>query len=356
METTLKELTTRLRDGNGLELEAIDTAVSALAAEEVDPMIKGGFLTALHEKGETAEEIAGFAESFLKRARDPGVQIGKLAEEAIDFVGTGGDRSGAFNISTTVSFILASAGVRVLKHGNRGATSLTGSADLLEVVGYPLETDPGFIEDALENLNFAYLFARAYHPAFKAIVPVRMALAEKGIRTVFNLLGPLINPGRPRHQVMGVYAEDLVEPIAGALQDLGIRRGLVVHGRIAGGKALDKFTTAGRSHVRGVGELEDLVATWMPDDFGLEQCRLADLQGGDAEANLALLNDFLEGRANPGLTGTLYLNAGAGFWVMNRTDSLEEGIEMAREQVESGRTKAWLEKARAYFEEASSGG
>lgn len=353
MPSSLATFAQTLKGRTSLSDSEVDLAVAALADESVAAEEKAEFLKALHDKGETPEEIAAFARAFRSRASSPGDRVLDLASEAIDFVGTGGDKSGAFNISTTVSFILATAGVRVVKHGNRGATSKTGSADLLESLGIPLEADPDLLAAALEELNFCFLFARAYHPAFKAIVPVRAALAKEGIRTVFNLLGPLINPAKPSYQVMGVYSEHLVEPISLALTQLGIRRGMVVHGRMDGGRALDKFSTAGKSHVRGVGELEDLVTNYTADDLGLPPARWEDLQGSDAAGNIALLNAFLAGKANPGLTSTLYLNAGAGLWVMKKTKTLRDGIQLARELVEGGAVKNWVERTREFYRDHS---
>lgn len=355
MTQSLSTLAASLKDGKTLSATEVDRAVADLAEERVPFEEKASFLKALHRKGETPEEIAAFARAFRSRASSPGERILSMASEAIDFVGTGGDHSGAYNISTTVSFILATAGVRVIKHGNRGATSKTGSADLLENLGVPLEAEPDLLADSLETLNFCFLFARSFHPAFKAIVPVRMALAEEGVRTVFNLLGPLINPAQPSYQVMGVYSEHLVEPISLALSQLGVCRGLVVHGRLDGGKSLDKFSTAGKNHVRGVGALEDLVTNYSADDFGLAPARLDDLQGGGAEENVEVLNAFLAGKANPGLTGTLYLNAGAGLWVMNKTKSLKDGIQLARELVEDGAVKNWVTQARKFYQDRADG-
>lgn len=319
-----------------------------LAGETESLESKAEFLEALHHRGEAPSEIAAFAASFRARASSPGDELLGLARDAIDYVGTGGDQSGAYNFSSTASFILASAGVRVIKHGNRGATSATGSADFLEALGFPLEQSAGDAARTLRETNFCYLFARAYHPAFKAIVPVRQLLAQKKVRTVFNLLGPLINPARPAFQVMGVYSEHLVEPVAAALEDMGLERGLVVHGCSATGSGLDKFTTAGRTHVRGVGSLRDVVTNWRPEDLGLPLVDAAELRGGDAAQNLKILDSLLAGRAGDGITGSVLLNAGAGFWVMRRADSLAAGVAMAREQLESGAVGAWLDRTLSF--------
>lgn len=331
--------------------EEAEAAAETLADPEVPDAEKRDFLLSLTEKGETPEEIAGFAKVFLRHARSPGEGVLELARDGIDFVGTGGDHSGAYNISTTVSFVLATAGVNVIKHGNRGATSKSGSADLLEALGVPLEADNSQLEAALRETHFCFLFARAFHPVFKHIVPVRVQLAQEGKRTIFNLLGPLLNPAQPRRQVLGVFSEYLVEPMAAALDVLGVERGLVVHGKMLPDGVVDKLSSAGPSHIRGVGELEDLVTHYNPEDLGLSLAPAADLRGGDAAENLELLERFLVGKAPTGLAETLYLNAGAGLYVMRKADSLKEGIALARDLVSTGAVARWIDATRAFYRE-----
>ena len=221
--STLAELTTQLVAGQELTKGEVEVAVMALAGTEVSDEGKGAFLAALAAKGETAEEVAAFAVAFRARAINPGVEA--WAPRAIDIVGTGGDHAGGFNISSLVVLTLASAGVTVMKHGNRGITSKCGSADLLAALGVNLEAPPEKLRRALDELGFVFFFAPAFHPTFKHIVPVRKALAAKGQRTVFNILGPLINPGRPAHVLLGAFAEPWVRKLAGALDALGPRRG-----------------------------------------------------------------------------------------------------------------------------------
>lgn len=346
---SLADLTASIRKGKSLGSDEVEFAVEALTGDAESVENKAAFLKALHDRGETPDEIAAFARAFQARASSPGEGLLELARESIDFVGTGGDQSGAFNFSSTAGFLLASSGVRVIKHGNRGATSATGSADFLEALGIPLEAGPALLERALRERCFCYLFARAFHPAYKAIVPVRQLLADQKMRTLFNLLGPLINPARPAYQVMGVYSSHLVEPVAGALEKMGVKRGLVVHGRSETGTVLDKFTTAGSSHVRGVGELRDIVTTWRPEDLGLPSSRPEELRGGGSSQNVRILGDLLEGRAGVGITSTVLLNAGAGYWVMKRAGSLREGVDLAREQLQSGQLRTWLEETQSFF-------
>ena len=255
-ETTLNNYSAKAESGNDLDDAEIKTASDLLASPDPDAVDKERFLLALADKGESPEEVAAFASSFRELARDPG--LSSLAKAAIDVCGTGGDKSGSFNISTFVAFTLSAGGVPVLKHGNRSITSQCGSADLLEGVGIHLTPSPATLIAAVEELNFTFFFAPNFHPAFKEIMPVRQNLASKGRRTVFNLLGPLINPARPAFQLLGVFSPDLVVPMASTLNALGLRRGLVVHGKLDKGRGMDEISCAGKNLAAGFGELADV--------------------------------------------------------------------------------------------------
>src|SRR5476649_1113311 len=282
----LAELSAQLAAGKDLSPAQVTVAAAALAATEVPDDAKAAFLTALAVKGETAAEVAAFATEFRARAVNPGVEA--WAARAIDIVGTGGDHAGGFNISSLVVLVLASAGVTVMKHGNRGITSKCGSADLLAALGVQLEAPPEKLRRALEELGFVFFLAPAYHPAFKHIVPVRKALAARGQRTVFNILGPLINPGRPAHVLLGVFAEAWVDKLAGALDSLGAQAGLAAHGVIAPGRGIDELTTATVNRVRGFGRLRDVRGEWTAEEFGLAPAKFDDLLGGDLATNVAI--------------------------------------------------------------------
>ncbi|MGJ3242945.1 MAG: anthranilate phosphoribosyltransferase [Opitutales bacterium] len=346
---TLPALTDLLEQSQELEPQACHAAARLLADEGVEPDEKKAFLVALQRKGESPAEVAAIAAAFREMARDPGPVLRQKAEDAIDFVGTGGDGSGAFNISTTVSFFLAAAGVTVLKHGNRGATSPSGSADLLEAVGFPIPAGPPVMEQLIRQTHFAFFFAPAFHPAFKSIVPVRKELAAEKQRTVFNILGPLINPARPALQVLGVFNPDWVEPMAGVLERLELRRGLVLHGQPDDGGGLDKASCAGPTLVRGVGELSDVRLTLEPEAAGFARCSMDDLKGGDAAANLKRLQALLAGKANRGLTDSVLLNAGLGFWAAGKADSLEAGVTLARTVLKEGAVSGWLAETRRFL-------
>ena len=343
----LDALIEQLRNGADLAAVQSEEAAKALASADISADFKEAFLITLAEKGETAVEVAAFANVFRNLAKDPGVSA--YAERAIDIVGTGGDHSGSFNISTTVCFILAAAGVTVLKHGNRAITSKSGSADLLEAIGINLEADKITIQRSLEVLNFCFFFAPAYHPAFREIVPVRKALAARGQRSIFNIVAPLINPGRPVYQLLGVFAEKWVEPLAEALQTLGLKRGLVVHGIVGGGKVMDELTCAGENRVAGVGELRQTNKVWNPIDFGFESCEFSDFAGGSTEENLALLNEMLDGGGRPGLINSILWNAGTALWIAGIAKDPQEGIEQARKLFLGGAVKNWLQRARDFY-------
>lgn len=328
--------------------EAASTA-ALLAEPSVEEKPKREFLVALSAKGESASEVAGFAATFRRLAVNPGVDA--WAAKAIDVCGTGGDGAQTFNISTAVAFIVAAAGVPVFKHGNRSITSKCGSADLLEALGFDLQATPETQKSSLETLNFCFFFAPAYHPAFKEIMPVRKALAAEGRRSIFNLLGPLINPGKPAHQLLGVFSEQWVGPLAEALQALGLTSGLVAHGRPTSNQGLDELSCAGENKLAGFGRLRELDRLPQLEELGLSPCDLKSLQGGDVAFNLRIVHalaDGTESDVNPGLRNSILLNAGAALWIVGKSDSLKSGITEARDVIDSGRLKKWMQTAREF--------
>ena len=294
-------LIARLQARQDLTPAEVAAAATALASPEVAADAKAAFLTALGDKGETTGEVAAFAQAFRGMAVNPGVEA--WATRAIDVVGTGGDHAGGFNISSLVVLTLASAGVPVMKHGNRGITSKCGSADLLAGLGVNLQAPPEVLRRALTELGYVFFFAPAYHPAFKHIAPVRKQLAEQGRRSVFNILGPLINPGRPAHALLGAFSPAWVPRLAGALEELGVQDGLTAHGVIAPGKGIDELTTATLNEVQGTGRLAGVSGQWRAADFGLRESPFTDLVGGDLAANLAIVDAILAGRGPAGHQG-----------------------------------------------------
>ena len=333
--------------GIDLSFEQAQTAAQFLAESQDEEAAKRALLVGLADKGETPTEVAGFAAAFRGLARDPGLAAWR--ERAIDVCGTGGDKVESFNISTAVSFILATAGVPVCKHGNRSVTSQCGSADLLESLGFPLELDVSLLGPSLEQLNFCFLFAPAYHPAFKAIAPLRRTLAEAGRRTIFNLIGPLINPAQPAQQLLGVFDPAWVSTLADVLDQLGVQRGLVVHGVLEDGRGLDELTCSGTNRLAGVGALAGVYEGPPLADLGLEPCSIDELAGGDAAENRRLLEALLAGEAPRGLRGTVCLNAGAGLWVAGEAENWAQGIARAQDLLMNGAVAQWLKDAQAFY-------
>jgi anthranilate phosphoribosyltransferase len=334
-----------------LDPSQAEAAAEALAAPVASIEEKAGFLGALARKGETPGEVGAFAKAFRGKALDPGLE--GIASEAIDVVGTGGDQSGTFNFSTAAGLLLASLGVPVMKHGNRSITSRSGSADLLGNLAVPFETDRRFLRESMERFRFCFFFAPSFHPAFKEIMPARKKLAETGQRTIFNLLGPLINPGRPAHQLMGVFAAAWAEPIAMALDGLGLRAALVVHSATGPSSGVDELTVAGDNVIVGAGRLRSEEYPSAPEAYGLVRGTLADLQGGEAEANAALLRDLADGKGPAPLEDTLCFNAGAALFVTGRVDSVVPGIDLARTALRDGSFREWLGRFETFNRERS---
>lgn len=343
----LTELTQTLKQCQALSGEACSAAATLLASPEIPEALKADFLVALSDKGETPAELAAFAAAFGGMAVDPGLSA--WSSQAVDIVGTGGDHSGGFNISSLVVLSLACAGVPVIKHGNRGVTSKCGSADLLAGLGFDLGASPERLREALGSLGYVFLFAPAYHPAFKHIVPVRKALAAQGRRTIFNILGPLINPGRPAHMILGVYSPDMVGKLAAALNTLGGRSGLVVHGHIAEGRGIDEMTSCTDNRVLGFGKFGSTDSLWRPEEFGLIRRPFSDLQGADIEGNLALVDTLLAGRGPAGLVDTIAFNTAVSLWICGKVSDPREAIAQSRELLLGGAVAGLIRRTREFF-------
>lgn len=343
LRAALPPLLGALTRGELLSAAQIEVAVAALIDEQTGDDAKADFLRALRAKGETPAEIAGFARALLGRAVDPEIDPARLPGPMLDVCGTGGDQLGLFNVSTTAAFVLAGGGVCVVKHGNRAVTSRSGGADVLAALGVPLDLPPAGLRRSLETSGFGFLFAPHYHPAFKAVVPVRKRLAAEGIGTIFNLLGPLLNPARPDYQLVGIFSPALTGPYAETLRQLGRRSAWAVHG--AGG--MDELSTFGETQVSRFepgGEIVHESVT--PEQAGL--ARLADvapLRGGDAEENARLLVGILAGEVTDARLDLVLLNAAAGFVVAGLAGNLAEGVETARAAISSGRALRVLRAA-----------
>lgn len=325
----------------GVELTPADAvgAVEQLVSPKVRDAQKAEFLKELRTKGETAGEIAAFVEALLAHAIDPKIDAGKLPGPMIDVCGTGGDRLELFNISTTSMFILAAGGVAVVKHGNRAITSMCGGADVLEALGIRIDLSPAFLRQCLEKLGLGFIFAPAYHPAFKAIAPVRKALAAEGITTIFNLLGPLLNPARPPYQLVGVFSPERLAVYARSLGILGRTRAWAVHG-----DGLDEISTSGLSEVHEVTGNAVRRFELDPLKYGIPRGAISELRGGQKAHNALVLTGVLDGSISGPKRDVVLLNSAAGFVISGIAADFEEGIALAREQIETGRA---LEKLRA---------
>ncbi len=332
----LTSLTAQLKQSRNLSPEQVAEATELLFSGDIAPPLKAEFMTALAQKGETIDEIAAFA----KILRSQAVRIPLSAEchrrEILDVCGTGGDHQNTFNISTTAAIIAAAAGATVAKHGNRAVTSQSGSADVLEALGIPIDLDPEVSAAALEEHGFAFFFAPKCHPAFKNIAPARKLCAEQGQRTIFNFLGPLLNPAGPTAQLIGVPTPNLCKPIAKALQSIGIRRGMVVSGS-AGVSYLDELSTLGTNTIaefyqdRGfsIGELDT-------QNLPVQAARLNDLRGGSSKTNARIIRDILDGKDRGPKRDIVLLNAGAALFVAGKSRALNEGWDLAARLLDEG--------------------
>ena len=312
-----------------------------------DVVMKADFLRALSQKGETDEEIAGFAEAFLQRAVDPGLDPGALPGPLLDCCGTGGDKLDLFNVSTTSMFVLAAGGVCVVKHGNRSITSKCGGADVLESLGIRIDLAPANFKRCVQEMGCGFMFAPFYHPAFKAIAPVRKALAAEGVATIFNLLGPILNPARPQHQLVGVFLKSALPKFAAVLKQLGRKRAWAVHGSAGEGVGMDELSTLSLTDVCSVDANGIGSRTINPADFGFAPASLGELRGGDCETNTQILLEVLGGVRGP-KRDIVVLNAAAGFVVANLAQDIEAGLALAVDMIDSGRAMAKLERLRDF--------
>ena len=343
--TTLDALTKKTASGADLSREEIGEAVALLLDSHVADDVKSAFLTALARKGETAGEIAAFALELRMRAVDPQIDPARFGGVVLDVVGTGADMAHTFNISSSVIFVAAAAGVAVAKHGNRAVTSKCGSADVLAALGARIELAPAAARRCLEETGLTFFFAPLYHPAFKVIASVRKQLAAQKQRTIFNLLGPLVNPARPTHQLVGVFDKALIHRYAEVLQLLGLKHALVVHG-----DGLDELSIMGPNTVAEVwgGRIEETVRDFrVPHSQwrGME-VKLAELAGGDPQANARIVRGVLSGKDCGARRDIVLLNAAAALVVSDKVDDFESGWQRAAELIDSG---AALDKLKQFI-------
>jgi anthranilate phosphoribosyltransferase len=331
----ISETIDRLLAGDALSAGDTEAAVGLVMRGEADPAQIAGLLVALRAKGETVDELVGAARAMRAHV----VAVRPSRDDLVDTAGTGGDGSGTFNISTTAALVAAACGCAVAKHGNRAASSRSGSADMLEALGVPIALSPEQAAEMIDRYGFGYLHAPAHHPAMRHAGPVRRSL---GVRTVFNLLGPLTNPAGARRQLIGVYARQWVEPMAHALAQLGCEYGMVVHGE----PGIDELSPCGATTMATVRDGAVTLSELDARELGVELCTLADLAGGDPQRNAEISLAVLAGEPGPAADATA-LNAAATLLVAGRAADLGEGLAAAREALRSGAAMATLSALRA---------
>lgn len=342
----IKKAIARIVERQDLSEAEMIEVMDQIMSGEATPAQTASFITALRMKGETVDEITGAARVMRDRATRINVgrnvldidreDINLDLETVLDTCGTGGSGTNTFNVSTTVAFVVSACGVRVAKHGNRSVSSTCGSADVLEALGVNLDVTPLTVERCITEIGIGFLFAPALHGAMKHAIGPRK---EIGIRTIFNILGPLTNPAGARCQVLGVYREDLTEKLAQVLRKLGCRRGFVVHGL----DGMDEITLTTGTRIAEVTPTGVSSRVFGPEELGLERCDMADLRGGDADANAAIVRDVLAGVPGP-KRDIVLLNAAFGLVAAGRAEDLAEGLRLAAGAIDSGRARVQLER------------
>ncbi len=326
----MKDSVLKVATKENLSYEEMRQSMDEIMSGQATQVQVASFLTALSLKGETIEEITAAAEEMRRHA----VHL-EHEMDVLEIVGTGGDKSNSFNISTTSAFVISAAGIPVAKHGNRAASSKSGAADVLEALGVNLMIDEVKSKKILEKIGMCFLFAQKYHPAMRYVGPVRK---ELGIRTVFNILGPLTNPAGANMQLLGVYSEDLLEPMAKALANLGVQRGMVAYGK----DGLDEISVSAPTAVCEIQDGQMTTYEITPEEFGLERCQKEDLAGGTAEDNAQITKAILSGEKGPKRNAVL-LNSAAAIHIARPFISIKEAIKMAEELIDSGKAMEQLE-------------
>lgn len=330
----IKESIEKIVNKEDLSYQEAYIVMNEIMAGETSQTQNAAFLAALttkSTKAETIDEIAGCAAAM----RDHATKV-EHNLSVMDIVGTGGDGAKSFNISTTAAFVLAAGGIKVAKHGNRAASSKSGTADCLEALGINIVQEPERCAELLKEVGLCFLFAQKYHTSMKYVGPIRR---ELGIRTVFNILGPLTNPAAPTMQLLGVYDESLVEPLAKVMASLGVRRGLVAYGQ----DKLDEISLSAPTTLCEVKEGYYKSFTITPEEFGFTRCAKSDLVGGTPEENAAITREILSGGAGP-KRSTVLMNAGAGLYIGEKAESIAAGIRLAESLIDSGAALAKLEE------------
>lgn len=331
----IKEAIMKIVDKQDLTYDEAYAVMNEIMSGETSPTQNAAFLAALSTKStkaETIEEISGCAAAM----RDHATKM-ENDMDLMEIVGTGGDNAQSFNISTTAALVAAAGGAKVAKHGNRAASSKCGTADCLEALGVNISLEPEKCLELLESVGFCFFFAQKYHTSMKYVGSIRK---ELGIRTVFNILGPLTNPASPKRQLLGVYDESLVEPLAQVLMKLGVRKGMVVYGT----EKLDEISLSAPTFVAEFADGNYRTYTITPEQFGFERCKKEDLVGGTPEENAEITRKILSGEEKGHKRNAVLLNAGAALYIYDKAASMEEGVKLAAELIDSGAAEKTLEK------------
>jgi len=336
----MKEFIRQLAEKRDLSKDEAEEAMKEIMSGNASDAQIAAFLVALRLKGETPEEIASFCTIMREFAENIHPDVGDKI--LVDTCGTGGDKIKTFNISTAAMFVVAGCGIPIAKHGNRSVTSKCGSADVLEALGVKIDRPPGDVKRCIEEIGIGFMFAPVFHKAMKYVMPARTQI---GIRTVFNILGPLTNPANAKGQVVGVYDENLTEKLATVLKLVGLERAMVVHGM----DGMDEISTIGRTKIS---ELRDgKVNTYFikPENFKLKKANAQDISGGNAEENARIIRDILEGAEQEAMRDIVLLNAAAGIMVGGLADDLDYGLELAVESIDSGASHKKLNQLVGFY-------
>ncbi len=327
----MKPVLQKLKNKEDLSAAEMEKVMQAIMSGKAEKEEIAAFLLALREKGPTVDEITAAARILRRFA----LKVGTCRDIVLDTCGTGGDKKNTFNISTIAAFVIAGAGVAVAKHGNRSVSSKAGSADLLEALGVNLNAEQELLSECLDEIGIAFLFAQKFHPAMKNVAAARK---ELGVETIFNILGPLINPAMPTHQMTGVYRKDLLSPMVQVLKNLGLKRAMVVHGL----NGMDEVTTTGKTFVHEFNGQNIIEYEINPKDFKIAPAQEEDLQGGDLKTHVKIAQEILKGKGGP-KRDIVILNAACGLYIAEKAKDIAEGITLANQSIDSGKALEKLE-------------
>lgn len=329
----ITEALKKVAAGNDLTYDEAYACMDEIFGGEASEIVTAGYLTALHMKGETTDEITASANGMRNHAEE----LPHDGLDVLEIVGTGGDCANSFNISTTSGMVAAAAGVPIAKHGNRSVSSKSGAADVLEALGVNITITPEKMGEVLRKCNMIFMFAQVYHKAMKYVAPVRKAL---GIPTIFNILGPLTNPAKAGMQILGVYKEELVDQMAPVLSGLGVERGMIVYGQ----DCLDEISMSAPTTVCEINHGQFTKYTIQPEDFGFTTCDKSELVGGDSAENAQITKDILSGKETGAKRNAVVMNAAACIYIAGKADTLQAAAKIAEDMIDSGKAMQVLEQ------------